>query len=82
MEKSNKHEQNLQNPFTSCSSPLPINAGIGNSAKDTIKGLLCQTRVGETPVGAFDVPPNNNYIQKLDCGNSKAVSVGAIARAP
>ncbi|XP_053672329.1 putative defense protein Hdd11 [Anopheles nili] len=47
----------------------------GNSAKDTIKGLLCQTRVGETPVGAFDVPPNNNYIQTLDCGNSKASAV-------
>ncbi|XP_052895235.1 putative defense protein Hdd11-like [Anopheles moucheti] len=47
----------------------------GNSAKDTIKGLLCQARVGETPVGAFDVPPNNNYVQKLDCGNSKASAI-------
>lgn len=46
----------------------------GNSPKDTIKGLLCQARVGETPVGSFDVPPNNNYVQTLACGNSKSVS--------
>ncbi|XP_055599319.1 putative defense protein Hdd11 [Uranotaenia lowii] len=56
----------------------------GNSAKDTIKGLLCQARVGNTPVGSFDVPPNNNYIQTVDCGNSKlsAVTHKKIATAP
>ncbi|EDS43062.1 serine protease [Culex quinquefasciatus] len=47
----------------------------GNSPKDTIKGLLCQARVGETPVGSFDVPPNNNYVQTLACGNSKSSAV-------
>ncbi|XP_058446837.1 putative defense protein Hdd11 [Malaya genurostris] len=47
----------------------------GNTAKDTIKGLLCQARSGETPVGSFDVPPNNNFIQTLDCGNTKKSAV-------
>ncbi|XP_062545744.1 putative defense protein Hdd11-like [Armigeres subalbatus] len=56
----------------------------GNTPKDTIKGLLCQARVGETAVGSFDVPPNNNYIQSLDCGNSKksAVTHKKITTAP
>ncbi|XP_058819384.1 putative defense protein Hdd11 [Topomyia yanbarensis] len=47
----------------------------GNTNKDTIKGLLCQARVGETAVGSFDVPPNNNFIQTLDCGNSKKSAI-------
>lgn len=47
----------------------------GNTPSDTIKGLLCQARVGETPVGSFDIPPSNNYIQTLSCGNSKTVSL-------
>ncbi|XP_055643172.1 putative defense protein Hdd11 [Toxorhynchites rutilus septentrionalis] len=47
----------------------------GNSPSDTIKGLLCQARVGETPVGSFDVPPSNNLIQTLNCGNSKTSAV-------
>ncbi|XP_065085128.1 putative defense protein Hdd11 [Ochlerotatus camptorhynchus] len=56
----------------------------GNTAKDTIKGLLCQARVGETAVGSFDVPPNNNFIQTLDCGNSKmsAITHKKITNAP
>ncbi|XP_055548249.1 putative defense protein Hdd11-like [Wyeomyia smithii] len=56
----------------------------GNSAKDTIKGLLCQARVGETPVGSFDVPPNNSFIQTIDCGKSKrsAVTHKKITTAP
>ncbi|XP_053695464.1 putative defense protein Hdd11 [Sabethes cyaneus] len=56
----------------------------GNSAKDTIKGLLCQARVGETPVGSFDVAPDNKYIQTLNCGksNKSAVTHKKIATPP
>lgn len=60
----------------------------GNTPKDTIKGLLCQARVGETPVGSFDVPPNNSITQTLDCGNAKKVnnpvklSTGLVIRLP
>lgn len=46
----------------------------GRTPDDTFKGLLVQARVGETPVGVFDVTPSRQYIQTLDCGSSRAVS--------
>nr|XP_019529516.2 putative defense protein 1 [Aedes albopictus] len=56
----------------------------GNTPQDTIKGLLCQARVGETPVGTFDIPASNEYVQTLDCSNIKksAVTHKRIATAP
>lgn len=47
----------------------------GQTQKDTIKGFLVQARVGQAPVGQFDVAPTNPYIQTLNCGNGKAVSI-------
>lgn len=46
----------------------------GKTPSDTIKGILVQARVGETPVGLFDVSPSAQYVQLLNCGNSKGVS--------
>lgn len=45
----------------------------GKSDDDTIKGLLVQARVGDTPIGFFDPSPSSQYIQTLDCG-SRGVS--------
>jgi hypothetical protein len=45
----------------------------GKTAEDTIKGLIVQARVGDTPVGSFDTTPSSQYIQLLNCGNSKGV---------
>ncbi|XP_035774054.1 putative defense protein 3 [Anopheles albimanus] len=47
----------------------------GNTNEDVIKGLLCQVRVGETPVGSFDVPADDEHLKLLDCNNSKASAV-------
>lgn len=47
----------------------------GNTPQDIIKGLLCQARVGETPVGTFDIPASNKYVQTLDCSNIKKSAV-------
>lgn len=46
----------------------------GRKNDDLIKGLLVQARVGDTPIGSFDVSPSREYIQLLNCGNSRAVS--------
>ncbi|XP_063702426.1 putative defense protein Hdd11 [Culicoides brevitarsis] len=41
----------------------------GKEAKDKIKGLLVQARVGQTPIGKFSVPANNPHVQAINCGN-------------
>lgn len=46
----------------------------GKTQNDLIKGLLVQARVGDTPVGKFDVSSSRQYIQTLDCGSSRGVS--------
>lgn len=46
----------------------------GKSADDVIKGLLVQARVGDTPIGTFDVSPSRQYIQTIDCGSARGVS--------
>lgn len=46
----------------------------GKTANDLIKGLLVQARVGDTPIGKFDVSPSRQYVQTLDCGSSRSVS--------
>lgn len=46
----------------------------GKSQDDTFKGLLVEARVGDTPVGSFDVSQSRQYIQTLDCGNGRSVS--------
>lgn len=52
----------------------------GRHNDDTIKGLLVQARVGDTPVGKFDVSPSRQYIQTLDCGSSRGVSISSGAQ--
>lgn len=47
----------------------------GKKNDQTFKGLIVQARVGNTPIGAFDVSPSNQYIQLLDCGSSRGVSL-------
>ncbi|KAG5676743.1 hypothetical protein PVAND_006552 [Polypedilum vanderplanki] len=47
----------------------------GKTAKDTIKGLLVQARVGNTPIGTFDASASSQYIQLLNCGNSKGSAI-------
>lgn len=46
----------------------------GKSASDNMKGLLIQARVGETPIGYFDVSPTSESLQLLDCGTGRGVS--------
>lgn len=46
----------------------------GRSNDDDFKGLLVQARVGDTPIGVFDVSPSRQFIQTLDCGSGRAVS--------
>lgn len=46
----------------------------GRTNNDLFKGLLVQARVGDTPIGRFDVNQNREYIQTLDCGSGRAVS--------
>lgn len=46
----------------------------GRTPDDSFKGLLVQARIGDTPVGSFDVSPSRQYIQTLSCGSSRDVS--------
>jgi Reeler domain len=46
----------------------------GRKSDDVIKGLLVQARVGDTPIGSFDVSPSREYIQILNCGSGRGVS--------
>lgn len=46
----------------------------GKTESDNFKGLLVQARVGNTPIGKFDVSSSAQYLQLMDCGNSKGVS--------
>jgi len=46
----------------------------GKGADDTFKGLLVQARVGETPIGQFDVAQSGHYIQTLSCDRGRNVS--------
>jgi Reeler domain len=52
----------------------------GRSNDDTIKGLLVQARVGDTPIGVFDVSPSRQYIKTLNCGNGRGVSQTSVDR--
>lgn len=47
----------------------------GKQAKNTIRGVLVQARVGDQPIGRFIIPKNNPHIQTLDCGNGQVVSI-------
>lgn len=48
----------------------------GKTNDDNFKGLIVQARVGETPIGTFDVSPSQQWLQLLDCG-SRGVSLDA-----
>lgn len=45
----------------------------GKNNDDNFKGLIVQARVGDTPIGSFDVSPTKQWLQLLDCG-SRGVS--------
>lgn len=47
----------------------------GRGKDDTIKGLLVQARIGETPIGQFDVDQSRQYVQVLSCDGGRNVSV-------
>lgn len=53
----------------------------GKKSDDNFKGLLVQARVGQTPIGQFDVSPSKQYIQLLDCGSGRGVSCRIIDHA-
>lgn len=47
----------------------------GNSAGDTIKGFMLQARIGDKPVGKFDIPAKSKkYVQLLSCSGGLGVS--------
>lgn len=39
----------------------------GNSPTDTIKGFMVQARVGDKPVGQFQISPSNQFAQAVSC---------------
>lgn len=41
----------------------------GKTNEDNFKGLMVQARVGNTPIGSFDVSPTKQWLQLLDCGS-------------
>lgn len=70
--------QPLPAPYTIGTSETSVKNGgsvdvviRGNTEADTIKGFLLQARIGDTPVGHFEVISPN--VQLIDCGNSKQV---------
>lgn len=47
----------------------------GNSAGDTIKGFMIQARIGDKPVGKFEVPTESRkHAQLLNCLGGNGVS--------
>lgn len=50
---------------------------VGKTADDNFKGFIVQARVGESPVGTFDASPSRQYVQLLNCGSSRSVSLFA-----
>lgn len=54
----------------------PIRLTIqGNGAGDTIKGFMIQARIGDKPVGKFEVPATSKkHAQLLNCSGGSGVS--------
>lgn len=47
----------------------------GNGAGDTIKGFLIQARIGDKPVGKFEISPKSKkFSQLLNCSGGSGVS--------
>lgn len=46
----------------------------GRGRDDTFKGLLVEARVGETPIGQFNVDQSRQYLQTISCDGGKNVS--------
>lgn len=46
----------------------------GQKPSNTFKGFLVQARVGDVPVGQFEIDPTYKYAQVLSCGNGNNVS--------
>lgn len=44
------------------------------SIEDAFKGLLVEARVGDIPIGVFDVSHSRQHLQVLNCGSSRGVS--------
>jgi len=47
----------------------------GRTQEDSFKGLLVQARVGDQPIGTFDVSQSRQHIQTLDCGSGRANAI-------
>lgn len=47
----------------------------GNTAQDKFKGFIMQARIGDTPIGQFELDPSRKTAQTLNCGASRMVSV-------
>lgn len=68
-------------PYTLALSSKAIRAGEqvqleikGNTPQHTIKGFLVQARVGDQPIGRFQVAANDKFVQVINCGNGQGVS--------
>lgn len=74
--------QSSASPYSVLVSAKEVKAGNyieiklqGKSAQDTIKGFIVQGRLGDEPVGTFDVSASSQYAQTINCGSGKGVSV-------
>lgn len=47
----------------------------GQKPSNTFKGFMVQARVGDTPVGQFQIAPDYKYAQTLSCGSGSNVSI-------
>lgn len=47
----------------------------GQKNSNTFKGFMVQARVGNEPVGQFQIAPDYKYAQTLSCGSKTNVSV-------
>ncbi|XP_026480323.1 putative defense protein Hdd11 [Ctenocephalides felis] len=77
-----------QHPYKPQSSPAPYALHVsakqakagefieiklqGKSAQDTIKGFIVQGRLGDEPVGTFDVSGSSQLAQTINCGSGNA----------
>jgi hypothetical protein len=73
--------QNTPSPYDITMDKKSIKAGEtivitikGRTKDDNFKGLLVLAKVGDTPIGSFDVSSSANLIQTLNCGGSKNVN--------
>lgn len=66
----------LSNDKLTASSDEKITIKVhGNSGGNTIKGFMIQARIGDKPVGKFEVPiKSKKHVQLLNCSGGSGVS--------